>query len=70
METLIVEPKSRKQLNAIKAVLKALDVTFRKEEEIPYNPEFVAKIKKSEEQFEKGEYITLDPSKSLWENIR
>lgn len=70
METLIVEPKSRKQLNAIKAVLKALDVTFRKEQESPYNPEFVAKIKKSEEQFEKGAYITLDPNKSLWENIR
>jgi len=70
METLIVEPKSRKQLNAIKAVLKALDITFRKEQESPYNPEFVAKIKKSEELFEKGEYITLDPNKSFWENIR
>lgn len=70
METLIVEPKSRKQLNAIKAVLKALDIAFRKEKESPYNPEFVAKIKKSEEQFEKGEYITLDPNKSLWENIQ
>jgi len=54
METLIVEPKSRKQLNAIKAVLKALDVTFRKEEESPYNPEFVARIRKSEQQFEEG----------------
>lgn len=54
METLIVEPKSRKQLNAIKAVLKALDVTFRKEQESPYNPEFVARIRKSEQQFEEG----------------
>lgn len=70
METLIVEPKSQKQLSAIKAVLKALDVNFRKEEESPYHPDFVAKIKKSKELFEKGEYITLDPSKSLWENIQ
>ncbi len=54
METLIVEPKSRKQLNAIKAVLKALDVTFRKEQESPYNPEFVARIRKSEQQFKEG----------------
>lgn len=54
MEILIIEPKSRKQLNAIKAVLKALDVTFRKEEESPYNPEFVARIRKSEQQFEEG----------------
>jgi NH3-dependent NAD+ synthetase len=54
METLIVEPKSRKQLNAIKAVLKALDVTFRQEQESPYNPEFVERIRKSEQQFEEG----------------
>lgn len=54
METLIVEPKSRKQLNAIKAFLKALDVSFRKEEDSPYNPEFVARIRKSEQQFEEG----------------
>lgn len=54
METLIVELKSRKQLNTIKAVLKALDVTFRQEQESPYNPEFVARIRKSEQQFEEG----------------
>lgn len=54
METLIVEPKSRKQLNAIKAVLKALDVAFRQEQESPYNPEFVERIRKSEQQFEEG----------------
>lgn len=54
METLIVEPKSRKQLNAIKAVLKALDVTFRQEQESLYNPEFVKRIRKSEQQFEEG----------------
>ncbi len=69
METLIIEPKNRKQLSAIKAFLKDLDINFRKEES-PYNPKFVAKIKKSKEQFEKGEYITLDPNKSLWENIQ
>jgi hypothetical protein len=59
METLIVEPKSRKQLNAIKAVLRALDVTFRKEEESPYNPEFVAKIKRSEQQIKEGRVTSV-----------
>jgi len=54
METLIVEPKSRKQLNAIKAVLKALDVTFRQGQESLYNPEFVDRIKRSEEQVKEG----------------
>lgn len=33
METLIVKPKNRKQLTAIKAFLKALDVSFRKDDE-------------------------------------
>ena len=60
METLIVEPKSRKQLNAIKAVLKALDIPFRQEQESPYNPEFVAKIKKSEEQIKQGRVTRVE----------
>ena len=59
METLIVEPKSRKQLNAVKAILKALDVSFRNEGESPYNPEFVAKIKKSEQQIKEGKVTSV-----------
>lgn len=54
MEALIVEPKNRKELQAIKAVLKALDISFRTKEESPYDPEFVAKIKKSEQQVKEG----------------
>ncbi|MDR3695032.1 DUF2683 family protein [Mucilaginibacter sp.] len=54
MEALIVEPKNRKELQAIKAVLKALEISFRTEEERPYDPEFVAKIKKSEQQVKEG----------------
>jgi hypothetical protein len=68
METLIVHPKNRKQLAAIEGVLKALDVAFQKEEG-PYNPEFVAKIKRSKKQIEEGNYITIDPSKPIWESI-
>ncbi len=54
METLIVEPKNQKQLTAIKAFLKALDVSFRKENESPYDLEFVAKIERSKEEVKKG----------------
>ncbi|RBQ07711.1 DUF2683 family protein [Pedobacter miscanthi] len=68
--TIIAHPKNKKQEAAIEAVLKALDVTFQKEEESPYNPEFVAKIKKSLYDVKKGNYITLDPSKSIWENLK
>lgn len=35
METIIVHPKSRKQLATIEAILKALDVSFNKEEKKP-----------------------------------
>ena len=38
METLIVEPQNKKQLNAIKAFLKALNVSFRREDESSVNP--------------------------------
>lgn len=68
--TIIAHPKNKKQEAAIEAVLKALDVSFQKEEESPYNPEFVAKVKKSLVEVKKGNYITLDPSKSLWENLK
>lgn len=58
METLIVHPKNQKQLVAVEAVLKALNVAFKKEEESPYNPDFVTKIKKSQEQAKSGKVIT------------
>lgn len=54
METLIVEPKNQKQLTAIKAFLRALDVSFRKENESPYDPEFVEKIQRSKKEVKEG----------------
>nr|WP_315423416.1 DUF2683 family protein [uncultured Pedobacter sp.] len=68
--TIIAHPKNKKQAAAIEAVLKALDISFQKEKESPYNPEFVAKIKKSLAEVKNGNYITLAPSKSLWENLK
>ncbi len=68
MEAIIIHPKNRKQSATIEAILKALDVSFKKEEDF-YNPEFVAMVLESKKQVEEGNYITLDPSKSLWENI-
>lgn len=59
METLIVHPKNQKQLVAVEAVLKALNVAFKKkEEESQYNPEFVAKIKKSQTQAKEGKVVS------------
>ncbi|MGZ3872977.1 MAG: DUF2683 family protein [Mucilaginibacter sp.] len=69
METLIVQPKNQKQLDAVEAVLKALNVTFKKEEKSPYKPEFVAKIKKSQKQIQEGDYVAIDPAKPIWDSI-
>ncbi|HZY37622.1 MAG TPA: DUF2683 family protein [Mucilaginibacter sp.] len=68
METLIVHPKSRKQLATVEAILKALDVSFKKEEE-PYNPEFVAMILESYKQAQKGEVVTIKDPKNIWPSI-
>jgi len=68
METVIMHPKNKEQLLALKAFAKALKVEF-KTEKSPYSPEFVAKIKESRKQIDDGHYTTLDPNKSLWENI-
>jgi len=42
METLIVQPKSKEQLTALKAIMKALKVDFKTEKNTnsPYSAEF------------------------------
>lgn len=67
METLIFQPESQEQLKALKAFAKALKISFKTEER-PYDPEFIAKIKKSREDFEagKGRVMTIDELDSLW----
>jgi hypothetical protein len=65
MESLTVHPKNKKQLAAVKAVLKALDVDFQKEEKSPYNPDFVAMVKKAEKN---GNYKTIDPN-DVWGSL-
>ena len=57
------------QINAIKAVMKALKIKFEisKIENKPYNPEFVAKIKESKQQFKDGKFSTLSLD-DIWKN--
>jgi hypothetical protein len=69
METMIMHPKNKEQLSALKAIAKALKVDFETSKS-PYSKAFVAKIKESTEQAKRGEYITLDPDKSIWENLK
>ena len=58
METVNIKayPNDSSQLDALKAFMKALKIKFEvpKEEVKPYNPEFVAMIKKGDKEFEQG----------------
>ena len=64
MGTLIVHPESEEKLAALKAFMKALKIRFE-EEKSPYNPEFVEKIKRSEEDFNTGKYEAIKTD-DLW----
>ncbi|MFI5140480.1 MAG: DUF2683 family protein [Sphingobacteriales bacterium] len=57
METVIMHPKSKEQLSALKAFAKALKIDLETEKS-PYNPEFVAKIKESQKQAKEGRIVS------------
>ncbi|WP_231490877.1 DUF2683 family protein [Pedobacter sp. Leaf170] len=64
METLIVQPKDRKQLFAVKAILKALDIAFEKgnDDETTYLSKSLANKKalnKSIKQAENGDTVKI-----------
>jgi hypothetical protein len=44
------------QIEAVKAFMRALKIKFEISKDKPYNPEFVAKIKQSEADFENGKF--------------
>ncbi len=58
--TIILHTETKEQENALKAFAKALKIKFEVAKEKPYSPEFVAKIKKSEKEFEDGNYSAVD----------
>ncbi len=53
------------QIDAIKAVLKALKIKFEVATEKPYNTEFVSKIQESREQYKKGNFAVIK-TEDLW----
>ena len=67
MEEITIQPKNKEQLNALEIILKAMNIPFKKSKErkSPYNPEFVAKIKRSEKNFSEGKYTTIKVE-DLW----
>jgi hypothetical protein len=59
--TFIIHPSNEEQVDALKAFLKALKMSFevKKVEEKSYNKAFVKKIKESRKQYENGEFVSL-----------
>jgi len=62
MTTLIMHPQNKEQLNALKAVAKALKISV---ETSPYDPEFVSMVKKAAKR---GNYIEVDPN-DVWGSL-
>jgi hypothetical protein len=62
MEILTIHPNNKDQLEAIKAVLKALKIPFKKNES-PYYPAFVKKVREAENEREGS--ITLNSTEEI-----
>jgi len=62
METILVYPESPDKMEALKAFLKALKIDFEKS---PYNRDFVAKIKRSDEDIKAGRTSKISPD-DIW----
>jgi hypothetical protein len=64
METMIMHPKNKEQLSALKAVAKALKIDFETEKS-PYDPAFVKKILQGREDVKNGKGVKL-AIEDLW----
>ncbi|HWZ34629.1 MAG TPA: DUF2683 family protein [Mucilaginibacter sp.] len=62
MTTLIMHPQNAEQLKALKAVAKALKISV---ETSPYDPDFVAMVKKAAKR---GNYTEIDPN-DVWGSL-
>jgi hypothetical protein len=64
METLIVQPKNKEHLTALKAFIKAMKIDFKSEKSL-YDPEFVKKILEGREDIKNGKGIKI-ATEDLW----
>ena len=64
METIVVHPKNKEELSALKAFIKALKIDFTVEKS-PYNPEFVKEILKAKEDIKNGKGVNI-AIEDLW----
>lgn len=69
MEAITLHPKNKSQLSLLKKLAKEMGVAFetkkQEAEEETYNPEFVAKIMRSRNDFEEGRFTAIK-TEDLW----
>ena len=58
MGTLIVHPENKEQLSALKAFMKAFNISFEENKQ-PYNAKFVEKMKISKQQAKEGKTVKV-----------
>lgn len=66
METLVIHPENKEQLEALKALVKSWNITFEK---YPYRPDFVSEIKERSKRASKGDVVPIENPNKIWESI-
>lgn len=63
--TIIMHPKNKEQLDALKSIAKVLKVQFETTRSTPYNPDFVEKVLQGRKEIkaDKGTKVDID---NLW----
>lgn len=70
MEAVIIHPKNKEQLAALKAFAKALKMDFEtKVTETQYNPEFVKQVLAADKSAKKGNVTRIKDAKNIWADI-
>jgi hypothetical protein len=66
MESLVIHPENKEQLNALKALIKSWNINF---EQYPYDANFISEIKKREKNIKDGKSITINDPNNIRESI-
>lgn len=56
----IAHPTTSEQVSALKAFMQALKIQFEVSKKDSYNPDFVDKINESKNQYENGDFISIE----------
>lgn len=70
MTTLRIDTEDRKILKAVRAILETFEVPFEEAQSAsPYDPDFVAMVKESQQEAREGKTVTFEEGTNLWELI-